>query len=355
MFRQARAQTLSEAHAPRLPLPALRGRRRADPLDGRPRALDRRLRADRRGARRRSSSSTRSSGCCRGPSTPPRPPRSRIAEGLLEYPQYTRPADVRGRDVPGGPDLGRPRRGPPLARARGAPRGRSSAGPTCSSSACSTPQERRILDELAAERRRRRLTLPPRAAGHRRTPCYTPPAEGSAAVFHTTRIAQHGCAERPRRNRRVNVLDEIVSDQLRTDLPGPRLGRHRPGVSAKVVEGTRERIQVFEGIRHAPPRRRDHPLDHGPPDRQRRRRRADVQGQQPADREDRSHPPRPGPARPALLPARPGRQGRDPARATPQGRRRRGQGSEGLEGRQGAEGVRREAPAAETATPAAKA
>ena len=45
---------------------------------------------------------------------------------------------------------------------------------------------------------------------------------------------------------RVNVLDEIVSDQLRTDLPVLASG-DTVRVSAKVVEGTRERIQVFEG------------------------------------------------------------------------------------------------------------
>ena len=45
----------------------------------------------------------------------------------------------------------------------------------------------------------------------------------------------------------MNVLDEIVSDQLRTDLPVLASG-DTVRVSAKVVEGTRERIQVFEGI-----------------------------------------------------------------------------------------------------------
>ena len=45
----------------------------------------------------------------------------------------------------------------------------------------------------------------------------------------------------------VNVLDEIVSDQLRTDLPELATG-DTVRVSAKVVEGNRERIQVFEGI-----------------------------------------------------------------------------------------------------------
>ena len=45
----------------------------------------------------------------------------------------------------------------------------------------------------------------------------------------------------------MNVLDEIVADQLRTDLPTIVPG-DTVRVAAKVVEGNRERIQVFEGI-----------------------------------------------------------------------------------------------------------
>jgi large subunit ribosomal protein L19 len=45
----------------------------------------------------------------------------------------------------------------------------------------------------------------------------------------------------------VNVLNEIVQDQMRTDLPVITPG-DTVKVSAKVVEGTRERIQVFEGL-----------------------------------------------------------------------------------------------------------
>ncbi len=44
----------------------------------------------------------------------------------------------------------------------------------------------------------------------------------------------------------MNVLDEIVADQLRTDLPEISPG-DTVRVAAKVVEGNRERIQVFEG------------------------------------------------------------------------------------------------------------
>ena len=45
----------------------------------------------------------------------------------------------------------------------------------------------------------------------------------------------------------MTVLDEIVQDQLRTDLPELATG-DTVKVSAKVVEGNRERIQVFEGL-----------------------------------------------------------------------------------------------------------
>ncbi|MBD7942718.1 MULTISPECIES: 50S ribosomal protein L19 [Psychrobacillus] len=44
-----------------------------------------------------------------------------------------------------------------------------------------------------------------------------------------------------------NIISEITKEQLRTDLP-----TFRPGdtvrVHVKVVEGTRERIQMYEGV-----------------------------------------------------------------------------------------------------------
>ncbi|MBU8907034.1 50S ribosomal protein L19 [Desertibacillus haloalkaliphilus] len=44
-----------------------------------------------------------------------------------------------------------------------------------------------------------------------------------------------------------NIIREITKDQLKADLPS-----FRPGdtvrIHVKVVEGTRERIQVFEGV-----------------------------------------------------------------------------------------------------------
>ncbi len=44
----------------------------------------------------------------------------------------------------------------------------------------------------------------------------------------------------------MNVLDEIVADQLRTDLPALASG-DTVRVSARVVEGGKERVQIFEG------------------------------------------------------------------------------------------------------------
>jgi large subunit ribosomal protein L19 len=44
----------------------------------------------------------------------------------------------------------------------------------------------------------------------------------------------------------VNVLEEITQEQIRTDLPELAPG-DTVKVSARVIEGTRERVQVFEG------------------------------------------------------------------------------------------------------------
>lgn len=45
----------------------------------------------------------------------------------------------------------------------------------------------------------------------------------------------------------MNILQEITQEQLRKDLPS-----FRPGdtlkVHVKVIEGTRERVQLFEGV-----------------------------------------------------------------------------------------------------------
>src|SRR5438876_5188417 len=71
-----------------------------------------------------------------------------------------------------------------------------------------------------------------------------PVAKPAADFFRPHRLLR--CAARVR-IRTMTVLDEIVQDQLRTDLPELSAG-DTVRVSAKVIEGNRERIQVFEGI-----------------------------------------------------------------------------------------------------------
>jgi large subunit ribosomal protein L19 len=80
----------------------------------------------------------------------------------------------------------------------------------------------------------------------RATPCYrSPPSAGPGR--HPDRSPTRA-AVRPNTTgtAAVNVLDEIVADQIRTDLPELASG-DTVKVSAKVVEGGKERIQVFEG------------------------------------------------------------------------------------------------------------
>src|SRR3954470_8291089 len=82
-----------------------------------------------------------------------------------------------------------------------------------------------------------------RPTDRRRRPCYTPPPT-PVRVASEARIA--AAAAQMSQEQPVTVLDEIVQDQLRTDLPELATG-DTVKVSAKVVEGNRERIQVFEG------------------------------------------------------------------------------------------------------------
>ena len=95
------------------------------------------------------------------------------AEGLLEYPQFTRPAVVRGQDVPAvltSGDHGAVRRW----REREALRRTLERRPDLLVDRDSTARERRILDELAAERDEDVLTEAASRGPARRTPCYTP-------------------------------------------------------------------------------------------------------------------------------------------------------------------------------------
>src|SRR5690242_991960 len=72
-------------------------------------------------------------------------------------------------------------------------------------------------------------------------------SRSAAQPSPTTTIRAPSRARAAGNDTTVNVLDEIVADQIRTDLPELASG-DTVKVSAKVVEGGKERIQVFEGV-----------------------------------------------------------------------------------------------------------
>ena len=179
-----------------------------------------------------------------------------FTSGLLEYPQYTRPAVFRGWGVPEvlrNGDHGRIERWrramalrrtlerrPDLVEARG----RLSRG-----------RERRLAGgaRLGRPARTRRAPVCPECG----------PGVGPAAILAPLRQAParlgravvHGgpgrCARAARRSTRegtrpMNPTDIVDRENLRDDVPD-----FRPGdtlkVHVRVVEGTRERVQVFQG------------------------------------------------------------------------------------------------------------
>jgi large subunit ribosomal protein L19 len=83
------------------------------------------------------------------------------------------------------------------------------------------------------------------ATGPRGGPWYASPPFGRPADPQTSNPGAHA-RRATKEATTVNVLDEIVADQLRTDLPELASG-DTVKVSARVVEGGKERIQVFEG------------------------------------------------------------------------------------------------------------
>ena len=108
----------------------------------------------------------------------------------------------------------------------------------------------------------------------------------------------------------MNATDLVDRAQLRDDIPD-----FAPGdtlkVHVRVVEGNRERVQVFQGVvirRKGSGMPRDL---HRPQGQLRRRRRAHVPGALADRRQDRGGHPRRRPPGEALLPPRPGREGRE--------------------------------------------
>ena len=180
-----------------------------------------------------------------------------FAAGLLEYPQYTRPATFEGVSVPPGARVRPPRGGPTLAapgvaapHARAATRPARRPGPLARGAPAAGRGARRARRgpagagrRAAGRRGRRRLTRATRRAILRRRPAafgMPPKHQRAPCAAAAASLNEQGPVP-------VNVLNEIVQDQLRTDLPVITPG-DTVKVAAKVVEGNRERIQVFEGL-----------------------------------------------------------------------------------------------------------
>ena len=177
-----------------------------------------------------------------------------FAAGLLEYPQYTRPATFDGVSVP-----------PVLVsghheevrrwRLRESLRRTLLRRPDLLHDRPLSPEERRLLDDIRTDRRRRDATASAHADAVRRglTPALgrailrRRPRRPRHAVHHLRALRSRGCRPNVQGPVPVNVLNEIVQDQLRTDLPVITPG-DTVKVAAKVIEGNRERVQVFEGL-----------------------------------------------------------------------------------------------------------
>ena len=195
-----------------------------------------------------------------------------FAAGLLEYPQYTRPGDVRRRVGAPHARLGPPRGGPTLAAPRVAPSHAAAAtGPAADRP---LPRRRGACRETRSPTMARRRPRPARRTRRRRLtpahrPCYPPPSAAPSrhAAHHREPSAAAAAAQRqgpvP-----VNVLNEIVAGPAAHRPPRDHPRRHRQGRR----EGRRGQPRARPGLRgprdaHAEQRHRVD--DHRPPDRRR--------------------------------------------------------------------------------------
>ena len=194
------------------------------------------------GSCRPSCSSMRSCASCPGVIAEASHEGDSFASGLLEYPQYTRP-EVFG-ELPVPPVLLSGHHGEvDRWRRREALRRTLERRPDLLESATLTDADRAALDELREVRRLTRArALPLIAAPLLYSPASRPP---SRSRLHVT-SDQPRARPRSRGRPRMNAIKELEREQLRDDVPEIAPG-DTVRVSVKVVEGSRERIQVFEG------------------------------------------------------------------------------------------------------------
>ena len=256
--------------------------------------------------------------------TPSRWWRSRHADGLLEYPVYTKPPTWRGLDVPAVLLSGHHGQIAPLApRRAAAPHGRAPARPARRARPGEPRRARpaRCSATWAGCRAGRSAAIGPAAPLWQTDPLCRRPA----APCHRGRGTCTGPPTRRRDDLRapthVGDLWHRRESDTRctpwTPSTPPRCAPTSPTSAPVTRQGARQghRGQPLPhpglpGHRHPPPGRR-RPRDlHRPQGELRRRRRAHLPGAHPDHRQDRGRHPRRRAPRQALLPARSARQGR---------------------------------------------
>ena len=144
-----------------------------------------------------------------------------FSDGLLEYPQYTRPAEFRGWEVPEVLRSGDHARVARWRRAQALRRTLASAAPTSSRPAAGSRDEERRAASAEFDLLRRPGAYPRLSHRHRR-------------------------CDRVPRSVAMKPTDLVDQSSLRDDVPD-----FAPGdtlkVHVRVVEGTKERVQVFQG------------------------------------------------------------------------------------------------------------
>ena len=229
-----------------------------------------------------------------------------FAEALLEYPHYTRPQIWEGRAIPDVLISGDHAR---IAAWRRAEAERL------------TRQRRPDLLKGRKERTTRRYACPRRDKPACRVLDNPGRLGYGTAQFQRIRRWTVACAIGALASRRdpvkkgltpMNIIQELEKEQAAAIMGGKTIPEFAPGdtvkVNVKVTEGTRTRIQAYEGVCIAPRRRRPQRKLHRAEDFLRRGRRARVPDLLAVDRFDRSRAPRQGAPREALLSPRPPRQ-----------------------------------------------
>ncbi len=159
-----------------------------------------------------------------------------FSEGLLEYPQYTRPQEFEGRADPGNPDLRRPCQGRGLAPGRG-------RGPDPGAAAGSLGRKRPGQKRHKKHDRRVTSARP------------LPYTSAKSAQWQDRRTFAQPAPDwlgAPPMEISMNLIQQLEKEQFEKLSATKTIPEFGPGdtviVNVKVVEGERTRVQAYEGV-----------------------------------------------------------------------------------------------------------